>query len=1137
MDKLYPPYIEGTIPAFCKNEKGDIILTVPFTMNKTVSTDSVWGFALRMKTVQSNQLVYTTNVKVNLDSIREVGFEINTSDFISPYKLNEGQFYKIQIAYISYKNKYEETQGEIGYFSTVGIVKYTSRPELSIVDMDANELHADLGTYVGRFYNKDVTEKLYTYRFDIFDSHNNLVATSGEQLHNHEEDLEIDESIDRYVLETSLEDNKFYKIVYYGKTTNGMFVTSPYYRMVQQSSIPPEIDADVIATMNKDNGYMQIVVQGHYDPINHLEKNAIGTFQVLRASEIGDYNDWQIIKRFALFGSPPSAVDIKDFTVEQGKQYRYALQQYNNDTKLVSDKIYSEIVLSDFEDSFLYDGKRQLKIKYNPKVSSFKQTLQEAKTVTLGQQYPFILRNGKVNYKEFPISGLISYHMDEEHLFIQDEDLGLDNFPSTFKRENTLKSDVKSTDTEYFEGVTDKYGLSIADSLKNAYVAKELPDSNENLIARQRKRTTNLVDYNMAAERIFKLKVLEFLNDGQPKLFRSPGEGNYIVRLMNSSLAPNDQLSRMLHTFSTTATEVEEFGQSALEKIGIISTKEIDTRQQRWETILLSSLLEKSDKDGWIKLNNYTATSLQCLDMVPGTRIRITFADTPSDPQIIVIGTTGAYYSNLERDIYSIEIDKQILQTSLQGQVTYGFYGTTFNHFDTYKKIKINDIPLMQVVGEQRDGDGKIIDIKSRLADVRNIITNFNLLHFIKRDVISVYKYGNNEFYYAPLYNNAQIIQRVSENQYPINLKDYPNDYNGKETITWAPSSPNKQEYWETIYSNKINKDKRGVINIRAVLANNAVGIDICYQTNTQLANFKESLKQRGYRLVNSIRIIAETKNEFNGKLNDMVNDYSENEVIIVNGVTAYVCTINKSNNTKQWTILSDKLGSIVTVDSYTNSWFRLESGDEYITEIKIRLPKLKSREKRDGYVVYETYTDLSDLEQIIGKGERVTSFDPMCIYKVINNADFSSYGFNEELYFDSKDGINIEYVNYSNNIQLDDQFIDISTTEEYQVTLPNEIDKVYVPSGVIADIGVQRRIIEYGIETKAEYAALIEAKENWEAKQFALEEIMFSETLYGDNYETSLAQARQEEAQAYANYVHMLQGQLDILAGEESAL
>jgi hypothetical protein len=30
--------------------------------------------------------------------------------------------------------------------------------------------------------------------------------------------------------------------------------------------------------MNKENGYVQIRVQGHVDPFNGLEKNAIGTF-------------------------------------------------------------------------------------------------------------------------------------------------------------------------------------------------------------------------------------------------------------------------------------------------------------------------------------------------------------------------------------------------------------------------------------------------------------------------------------------------------------------------------------------------------------------------------------------------------------------------------------------------------------------------------------------------------------------------------------------------------------------------------------------------------------------------------------------------------------------------------------------
>jgi hypothetical protein len=72
-------------------------------------------------------------------------------------------------------------------------------------------------------------------------------------------------------------------------------------------------------------------------------------------------------------------------------------------------------------------------------------------------------------------------------------------------------------------------------------------------------KTTNLIGSNLTNERIFKLKVLEWLTNGEAKLFRSPTEGNYIVRLMNTSLAPNDTLGRMLHTFSTTAYEVADF--------------------------------------------------------------------------------------------------------------------------------------------------------------------------------------------------------------------------------------------------------------------------------------------------------------------------------------------------------------------------------------------------------------------------------------------------------------------------------------------------------------------------------------------------------------------------------------------------
>jgi hypothetical protein len=104
--------------------------------------------------------------------------------------------------------------------------------------------------------------------------------------------------------------------------------------------------------------------------------------------------------------------------------YKYSFRQYdkngNHTTLCIAKNIETgkEEIFADFEDMFLWDGERQLKIRFNPKVSSFKTTLLESKIDTIGSRYPFIFRNGSVAYKEFPISGLISYLADENSLFL-----------------------------------------------------------------------------------------------------------------------------------------------------------------------------------------------------------------------------------------------------------------------------------------------------------------------------------------------------------------------------------------------------------------------------------------------------------------------------------------------------------------------------------------------------------------------------------------------------------------------------------------------------------------------------------------------------------------------------------------------
>jgi hypothetical protein len=151
-----------------------------------------------------------------------------------------------------------------------------------------------------------------------------------------------------------------------------------------------------------------------------------------------------------------------------------------------------------FDDVFLCDEERQLKLAFNPKISSMKDNILESKQDTIGGKYPYIFRNNQVNYKNFSLSGLVSYLQDPDNEFKLDF------------------GDYKEVNT------------------------------------------TNLTNENIAKERIFKLEVLNWLNNGKTKLLKSPTEGNYKVRIMNVSMSPNDTLGRMLHNFTATAIEVED---------------------------------------------------------------------------------------------------------------------------------------------------------------------------------------------------------------------------------------------------------------------------------------------------------------------------------------------------------------------------------------------------------------------------------------------------------------------------------------------------------------------------------------------------------------------------------------------------
>jgi len=94
--------------------------------------------------------------------------ENNSDDETLIEKLRVGQFLKVQMAYLDKNN-------EVGYYSTVGITKYTSKPILSIQGFKTEE---DEDYSINHFPTKiigeyqlgeDKTERPYSYNFSLYD--------------------------------------------------------------------------------------------------------------------------------------------------------------------------------------------------------------------------------------------------------------------------------------------------------------------------------------------------------------------------------------------------------------------------------------------------------------------------------------------------------------------------------------------------------------------------------------------------------------------------------------------------------------------------------------------------------------------------------------------------------------------------------------------------------------------------------------------------------------------------------------------------------------------------------------------------------------------------------------------------------
>lgn len=792
-------------------------ITVPFSMNRAVEEESIGGFELKIKTVQSNTYLATLqcNVVSNPTEFEEaMAIHVVTFTWIldknNKNKIRYGQYLKVQLAYQGFTDDVP-AQYYTGYFSTVATVKYTSKPAVYIEDL-TNEISGYRRSYTGIYEtSEDKSERPYSYIFNLYDRQKKLIESSEWLLHNSDNNVTtttskaVEKTVDVYTFSSQLIANREYFIEYGVRTINNLIIYSKLYVCMQIEAINPEIHADLFADNCYDEGYIKLTLRAAagYSPYTS------GAYVISRADERDGYTGWQVLRNVYFTNSQNfEEWDFKDFTIEQGIRYVYCIQQFN-DNSIYSSKKYANYkdnaelddiaVFADFEDMFLYDGKKQLKIKFNPKVSSFKTNLMEAKIDTIGSKFPFIFRNGSVEYKEFPIAGLISYLSDNANLFIDyEEDLKL------------ISPELRRSKTP----------------------APQISEYNS--------PTTSSVGYNFQAERTFKLRVMNWLNNGSVKLFRSPSEGNYLIRLMNITLTPEDRVNRLVHSFSATAYEMGDLTYDNLVAFGIINVNPLEEEFTGYDTVKIYELVKGmwEFEQSYVKINKFPIYEWLEIYAPAGTKIHI---GSPSNDNVIEISQSNFFSlqdsSVFLQDLYLVYSDfldeeGKIKTNLLDGTVSYHYSARASlpAEFSSLSNVTIkNEIKtLIGPVAQQNNP----FAIEYTDNKITKQILQFLALEFFNRPIVEIV-WANGKYYLKNTSTEMNFFDPLTI--YKLSLVYYQSSLNDNQSLTSIGTSLNyqitlKPKGEEAIVFNEIPTINIPFKDYEYITFGNGIGLNCAYQ-------------------------------------------------------------------------------------------------------------------------------------------------------------------------------------------------------------------------------------------------------------------------------------------------------------------
>ena len=193
---------------------------------------------------------------------------------------------------------------------------------------------------------------------------------------------------------------------------------------------------------------------------------------------------------------------------------------------------------------------RQLALRYDGQITSVKPTVNRQKIDTLGGRFPKFAENANLNYREFAVSALITAEEDFNRKFMSELDYldELETYNDQMDGKFEVRNDTITDTTLSYRNYSDTLGET-ANTLHDIYPKD-----------------------NWWWERKFRDEAVTWLNDGEPKLFRSMTEGNMLVMFTNVSLSPMQQLGRRLYKLTATMYEIGDgYDLDELDRYGVIT--------------------------------------------------------------------------------------------------------------------------------------------------------------------------------------------------------------------------------------------------------------------------------------------------------------------------------------------------------------------------------------------------------------------------------------------------------------------------------------------------------------------------------------------------------------------------------------